>query len=136
MTHTQLALLGVAAVVLGLVAAGLAVYAVVLARTTVQAVRILTSPRGEPPAPRNLARERRETDQGPPAGVEERRRHRAPDDARARRRDVDDPRWRIPGADERVQTMPQRAVRPPMPEDAHPETRDMRALPPPGTSIR
>jgi hypothetical protein len=38
--------------------------------------------------------DRRRRDEGPPAGQPERR-HRSPDDARARRRDEDDPQWRV-----------------------------------------
>jgi hypothetical protein len=133
-THEQLAILGAVAALLGLVGAGLGVYAVLLARTALDAARTLAAPRREPPAPRNLARERRERDQGPPEGVDDRRgAHRAPDDlGRARRRDVDDPRYA--GTTERPL--------PPMPEDEPatdehaPPTRDMRALPPPGSITR
>lgn len=72
------------------------------ARDAVDAVRAVAArlprtgarrPAPEAPEPRV---ERRERDLGPPQGQPERRRHRAPDDMpRARRRDVDDPQYRI-----------------------------------------
>lgn len=45
------------------------------------------SPRRRDPGDRRVA------DSGPPDGSPDRRRHRAPDDDRARRRDADQPRW-------------------------------------------
>jgi hypothetical protein len=133
-THAQLAILVLLAVLLALAALVVAVLAFVRARTATTAIATLTSPRREPPTPRNLARERRVHDEGPPAGVDDRRgAHRAPDDlGRARRRDVDDPRYA--GTTERPL--------PPMPEDEPatdehaPPTRDMRALPRPGSIPR
>lgn len=130
MTHAQLAILVLIAVLLALAALVVAVLAFVRARTATTAIATLTSRRREPAVPRNLARERRVQDAGPPEGVEERRgAHRAPDELRARRRDVDDPQW---------QTRPV----PPMPEDEPqtvehaPPTADMRALPRPGSIPR
>jgi hypothetical protein len=123
-THAQLAILVLLAVLLALAALVVAVLAFVRARTATTAIATLTSPRREPPTPRNLARERRVHDEGPPAGAD--------DLGRARRRDVDDPRYA--GTTERPL--------PPMPEDEPatdehaPPTRDMRALPRPGSIPR
>lgn len=93
-----------------------------------------------PPAPRNLAHERRTTDHGPPPGQPERRaRHADPDDERARRRDVDDPRWRTITVDrpltaeqaaELAEQVRRRADTLDAPLPDPPPTRDMRAIPP------
>jgi hypothetical protein len=133
-THEQLAILAAVGILLAVIGIGVAVWALLRARAAVDAARsclgVAHSHRATSPnPPRHLAVDRRERDAGPPEGVDDRRRHRAPEDARARRRDVDDPGWR-------VQTAPQAATRPPMPEETHPPTRDMRTLPPPGTAIR
>jgi hypothetical protein len=92
--------------------------------------------------------ERRTRDQGPPPGVPERR-HRSPDDARARRSAVDDPQWRVAPVDGPPEVRPEDpATYPPRPAARHrdpndpatvehaPPTADMRTLPPPGSIPR
>jgi hypothetical protein len=79
MTHAALLALGCAALAVALIAVGLVVWLIFATRSA-----------------RDTAHrhDRRRRDEGPPAGQPERR-HRSPDDARARRRDEDDPQWRV-----------------------------------------
>lgn len=143
MTHEQLAILAGSALLVALVALGLAILA--LWRTR-RAVSLSHSHRRLPPGPVaddrqiNLGApratgERRSADLGPSA------RHRAPDDlGRARRRDVDDPQWQTeqqPAVDD-AGYPPRPTPRPvdgPETVEHAPPTADMRTLPPPG-SIR
>jgi hypothetical protein len=141
-THTALLALSCAALAVALIAVGLVVWLIYATR----------SARGM--AHRHLrSKDRRQQDSGPPAGQPERR-HRSPDDARARRRDLDDPQWRVEVPEEvRPDDPPDvrpedPATYPPRPAPRHrspdepatvehaPPTADMRTLPPPGSIHR
>lgn len=134
-THTILAVMAGLGWGIGILALIIAYLALRTARTAGAAVRVLAG--------------RRKRDQGPPEDTPERR-HRSPDEARARRRDEDDPQWRIDEPQEKggPPTYPPRPAAHPDPvPGAHrapdepatvesaPPTADMRTLPPPG-SIR
>lgn len=72
--------------------------------------------------------ERRERDLGPPDGQPERRRHRAPDATRARRRDEDDPQWKV--AEPGTTAMPAAPGQLATVEQAAPDQRFRRPPPP------
>lgn len=129
-THAALLALSCAALAVALIAVGLVVWLIYATR----------SARGM--AHRHLRTgDRRQQDSGPPAGQPERR-HRDPDDTRARRRDLDDPQWRVDEPSAGPATYPPRPVprhRDPdeLPTVEHaPPTADMRTLPPPGSIPR
>lgn len=119
-----------------------------------------THPRRQDRPPPRDPGDRRLDDRGPPPDQPERRRHRAPEDDRARRRDADDPRWHVDDRtmtertaalireDRRNAELDQppvrlsngRTVQPPEwwaahdepdTDELHPPTRDMRRLDPP-----
>jgi hypothetical protein len=132
--HVELAALGCAALAVALIACGLVVWLIFATRT----------------ARDNAHRhERRTRNQGPPAGQPERR-HRTPEDTRARRSAVDDPQWRIENVHGPDEVRPEDpATYPPRPAARHrspdeipatvehaPPTADMRTLPPPGSISR
>jgi hypothetical protein len=145
MTHAVLLAVACAALAVAVIAVGLSswlIYATRDARTKAH------------------RHERRTRDQGPPPGVPERR-HRSPDDARARRRDLDDPQWQVaeptagpstPSGAGSANPLDVRredpATYPPRPAARHrdpndpatvehaPPTADMRTLPPPGSIPR
>jgi hypothetical protein len=137
-THAALLALACAALAVALIAVGLAVWLIYATR----------SARGM--AHRHLrSKDRRQQDVGPPAGQPERR-HRDPDDTRARRREHDDPQWRVEHVDAPQPVRPEDpATYPPRPAPRHrtpddepatvehaPPTTDMRTLPPPGSIHR
>lgn len=142
MTHAALLALSCAALAVALIAVGLVVWLIVATR------------KARDTAHRH---ERRTRDQGPPEGQPERR-HRYPDNSRARRRDLDDPQWQVaevPDEPDRGPSTPSGAgsanpaTYPPRPAPRHrdsdedpatiehaPPTTDMRTLPPPGSISR
>jgi cell division protein FtsN len=134
--HAALLALSCAALAVALIAVGLVVWLILATR----------SARGM--AHRHLRTgDRRQQDSGPPAGQPERR-HRDPDDTRARRRDLDDPQWRVEAVDAPHVRPEDPATYPPRPVPRHrdpdepatvehaPPTADMRTLPPPGSIPR
>jgi hypothetical protein len=138
MTHQTLAVLGLVALFVALVALGLAILA--LWRTR-RAVALSHSHRRLPPGPVADAREvnlgapratgeRRSADLGPTA------RHRHPDDERSTRREAQAVRE---GDDDDPAYPPRPAPRPgdePATTEHAPPTADMRRLPPPGSITR
>jgi hypothetical protein len=140
MTHAALLALSCAALAVALIAVGLVVWLTVATR------------KARDTAHRH---ERRTHDQGPPEGQPERR-HRYPDNSRARRRDLDDPQWQVAEDPQIVRADRPQDVRaddpatyPPRPAPRHrdpdedpatiehaPPTTDMRTLPPPGSISR
>jgi hypothetical protein len=127
MTYVDLlAGLTIAALALAAGATGLAFTARRYAARALVSAHTHDRRRDDPPVPHHLARERREHDTGPPPGTPERR-HRAPTDLRARRRDTDNPQWQL-----RPDDHPHRPDDDHTPRTEHlePPTRDMRAQPP------